>query len=258
MRALSIASLSLLCLVLGGQRASAQAAVRDLPPEFFSAQRGRMGVGPLGGFRIRYGRGLTAEGAGVLTTGINVLGPLLPSIINPLGAPMYGPIDPGATAELSPPQSAPACEPLAADPVLDALADATQHASRIERLDTMAEAMIDLVRCLGGEPVLPPVVPVAGDGDAVEVVPGGIIDRPTSPPSAAVSPTPASADCALQPAQVGPTKPSAMKLNYNSRNYSSKGVRKKSLSSASSCSGPSVSDVRCSGAVIAGCWPALG
>ncbi len=203
MRALSIASLSLLCLVLGGQRANAQAAVRDLPPEFFSAQRGRMGVGPLGGFRIRYGRGLTAEGAGVLTTGINVLGPLLPSIINPLGAPMYVPIDSSATADLSPPQSAPACEPLAADSVLDALADATQHAGRIERLDTMTVAMIDLVRCLGGEPVLPPVPPVAGDGDAVagdgdavEVVPGGVIDPPTSPPSAAVSPTPASADCA--------------------------------------------------------------
>lgn len=174
-RILTALSLSIICLAIGGQTADAQSTVGNLPPEFFGAQRGRVAVRPNGAFRLRYGRGLTPQGAEVISTAIGTLGPLLPQIISPMGVPMLAPYDPDAAAAYEPPE--PACEPLLPDDTLDSLADPREHAGRVKRLDEMADKMVSLVRLLDREPALPKSKPATDeDGAPVTPTPGGRIN----------------------------------------------------------------------------------
>lgn len=106
---------------------------------------------------------------------------------------MQAHFDPDAAAAYEPPQ--PVCEPLQPNDVLDSLADSTEHAARLKKLDEMTDKVTDLVRCLGKEPVLPTAKPTV-DGARVEVIGGGVITPPQrSVPAPEAAPMSAAADC---------------------------------------------------------------
>jgi hypothetical protein len=129
---------------LASEVACAQVQISDVPNGFFGAQRGRVVAHPHGGFRIHYGRGLTPQGAQVLTTAITTA----PQIIGMFG--VQGNM-PGANAPASAPAAdAPAMNTGAADPcmsdeVLDALSDDTRHTEHLNTLDSIDKELVVLL-----------------------------------------------------------------------------------------------------------------
>jgi len=140
-----------MCVVLADLPfASAQVTPADLPPEFYGAQRGRAVYRRLGSgtWRVRYGRGLTPQGAQVLTTGIQTIVPILPQIIPGLGARSQ-------SAEQSAEQAARSMQP---DSVLDQLASPQYRQQKIQQLNQTLKESNELVAAFGGQVPEPIVV----------------------------------------------------------------------------------------------------
>ncbi len=145
------------------EQSDAQVRMSDVPSSFFGAQRGRIVAHPNGRFRIHYGRGLTSEGAGVLTNAIGTFGPLLPMII---GAA------PNAPANDAPEPSNYVPEPMQDDPVLTPLANEANHKCHMDALTQIEDRMKVLLGKYEIEPAVAPdcqedvslPAPLPGDG----------------------------------------------------------------------------------------------
>ena len=197
MRIPTIFALAIISLASCGQTADAQGPLGGLPPQFFGAQRGRVAVRPNGAFRLRYGRGLTPQGADVISTAIGTLGPLLPQILGvPMQVPSPASFGPDPAAAYGPPE--PDCELLLPDEILDPLSDPVEHASRLKNLDEVSDKMVNLVRCFGETPVLPTSKP-ATDGAEVKVEGGVVIMPPQARlPAPRDHSSPTAADCSAK------------------------------------------------------------
>ena len=124
----------------------AQLRIGDIPDSFYGAQRGRVVAHPHGGFRLHYGRGLTQQGAGVITTAIGTLGPMLPLILGantPSSAPNNQPAPANAPSDAN-------CN--RADPELDALVE--NHSEHIANLNKTEETLNKLLKKYGIEPTV--------------------------------------------------------------------------------------------------------
>jgi hypothetical protein len=191
----------LLIVVCASETTHAQNRLSDIPEGFFGAQRGRVVTHGQAGFRLHYGRGLTPQGASVITTGITTLGPLV------LGAPAAAMIAPPSAAPGLGAQAAPDCEPtdsLPPDTVLDALASQAAHDKHMAHLDNMLVRLKPVVegyqqKFLPAEPAAPNVGTSDGNNNdnnkPLNPVGGGVVN----PPADATQPNPATQPTASAP-----------------------------------------------------------
>lgn len=127
----------------------AQVSMSEVPPEFFGAQRGRV-VSRRDGrtFRMHYGRGLTPQGAAVLSNLITTAG----NVFTVIGPRLFGAATAGEGAATQPARAP-------SDPILDALESSSKHATHMSELKAMLKTSDDLVVSLGGTASEPPPPP---------------------------------------------------------------------------------------------------
>ena len=141
--------LLILALVLVGcfqGTTHAQLRLGDISDSFYGAQRGRVVSRPHGGFRLHYGRGLTQQGAGVITTAIGTLGPLIPMI---LGAQA-----PSSASNDAPASAPPDADCMQDDPTLDALKNDAEHTKHLDNLSKTEKSLNELLKKYGIEPTV--------------------------------------------------------------------------------------------------------
>jgi hypothetical protein len=167
----------------------AQLRVGDIPDSFYGAQRGRVVAHPHGGFRLHYGRGLTPQGAGVITTAIGTLGPMIPLLVgantsssaaNDKPAPASAPADPKCMRD---------------DEILDTLASAAAHSTHLGNLKKTEDMLEKLLAKYGIEPTKVDAArktQTADSGFGPDGKPlGGVTVGPQSAPAAPAAQAPA-------------------------------------------------------------------